>query len=51
MYPPSPPLPFQWGVVYAFGELVQNPKYALLSRSFSKGIPEIERVYQTLASM
>ena len=47
---PNQTKPNQWGLIYTFAELVQNPTYALLTKPFAKSVPEIERLYQSLSA-
>jgi len=39
----------QWGLLITFIELLKNPRYSFWRRNFTRGAPEIERVFETVA--
>jgi CCR4-NOT transcription complex subunit 1 len=41
--------PHPWGLLITFIELLKNPRYAFWRRNFTRGVPEIERVFETVA--
>lgn len=41
--------PHPWGLLITFIELIKNPRFDLLSHSFTKVAPEIERLFESVA--
>ena len=39
----------QWGLLITFIELIKNPRYSFWRKSFTRGAPEIERVFENMA--
>eukprot|EP01036_Dinobryon_divergens_P029707 gene29707-38838_t len=41
--------PHPWGLLITFIELIKNPRYSFWRKSFTRGAPEIERVFENMA--
>lgn len=41
--------PHPWGLLITFIELIKNPRYDFWSHSFTRGVPEIERLFESVA--
>jgi len=41
--------PHPWGLLITFIELIKNPKYSFWKKAFTKGAPEIEKVFESIA--
>lgn len=39
----------QWGLLITFIELIKNPRYAFWKKGFTRGAPEIEKVFESIA--